>query len=115
MDGLKNYAQASFSVTTIGGPYASNAFLSATATTPLTRAATITQVQVAIVGYDSLTRVVNGVVIVNGPGGYQVQVMTYFDASNVNVLVVTVNPTGGVVTIPSFTVNCRAFLYLAPF
>lgn len=48
-------------------------------------------------------------------GQYEIESYYYFDATNLNVFSVIVNQTAGSITIPNITINCRGFLFIAPF
>lgn len=115
-DGFKNYGNASFSTTISGGSLGAGAFVSATATTSLSNSNSITQVSTQYSGLESFWRTINGVFVGNyGGGNYQVQTFYYFTSTTLSVVTVVVNQTGGTITIPTITINCRAFLFQTPF
>lgn len=116
--GLKNYNPlgSPFSVVVVGQVLAARAFVSATATTPLNNSNAVSQVQVQYSGVQTDWNVVYG--SINNyfsASTYEIESLYYFDSTNLNVFSVVVNQTGGNVTIPTITINCRGFLYLAPF
>lgn len=114
--GLKNDAAVDFSASIAGQVLAAGAFLSVLASTPLTRTNSISQVQVQYSGIQTDWNVVYG--SINNyfsASTYEVESLYYFDAVNLNVFTVVVNQTGGNINIPAITINCRGFLYLAPF
>lgn len=114
--GLKNYNSASFSTVITGQTLGAGAFTSAIATTTLSNTNSLCQVQTQYSGLESFTRIINGVSAVNYSGGsYQVGTFYYFSGSTLSVYTYVANQTGGGVTIPTITINCRAFLFQAPF
>lgn len=116
LSGLKNYISSPFSVVIAGQTLAAGAFVSATASTPLNNANSISQLQIQYSGVQTDWNVVYGSINNYFAGGnYEIESLYYFDATNLNVFTVVVNQTGGNVTIPTITINCKGFLYLAPF
>lgn len=116
MDGFKNYSTATFNTTIAGQTLAAGHFVSATVSTPLDNTNSISQVLVQYGGVSSNTYLLNGIIANNfAAGSYQIESLYYFDSTNLNVFTVVVNETAGNVTIPTITINCRGFLFLAPF
>lgn len=118
LSGLKNYNPlgAPFSVVVTGQILAAGAFVSATASTPLNNSNAISQIQIQYSGVQTDWNVVYGSVgNFFAASTYEIDSLYYFDSINLNVFSVVVNQTGGNVTIPTITINCRGFLYLAPF
>lgn len=118
LSGLKNYNPlgAPFSVTIAGQTLAAGTFVSATATAALNNSNAVSQVQVQYSGVQTDWNVVYG--SINNyfaSSAYEIESLYYFDSVNLNVFTVVINQTGGNVTIPTIIINCRAFLYLAPF
>lgn len=116
MDGFKNYNSVNFSVVIPGQTLASGTFISATANTPLNRSNSISQVQLQYAGLSSEYYIVNGSVNTFWSGGdYEIESYYYFDTTNLNLFTILGNQTAGNITIPTITINCRGFLFLAPF
>lgn len=118
LSGFKNYNPlgAPFSVIIAGQTLTAGTFVSATASTALNNTNAVSQVQVQYAGAQTDWNVVYG--SINNyfaASTYEIESLYYFDSTNLNVFTVVVNQTGGNVTIPTITINCRAFLYLAPF
>ncbi len=116
MDGFKNYQSSSFSSTIPGQTLGAGAFVSSTASVALNNSNSVSQVQVQYSGLSSVYYVIYGTEdTLWASSTYEVETIYYFDSTNLNVFTVVVNQTGGNITIPTITINCRAFLYLAPF
>lgn len=116
LSGFKNYQSSSFSTAIAGQNLAAGGFVSATASTPLNNSNSVSEVQVQYSGVQTDWNVVYGSINNYFAGGnYEIESLYYFDSTNLNVFTVVVNQTGGVVAIPAITINCRGFLYLAPF
>lgn len=114
--GLKNDASVSFSAVITGQTLTAGAFVSVLASTPLTRTNSVSQVQVQYSGVQTDWNVVYGSINNYFAGGnYEIESLYYFDATKLNVFTVVANQTGGNVAIPTITINCKGFLYLAPF
>lgn len=116
LSGFKNYSTGTFSAAVVSQNIAAGGYISATASTPLNNSNATTQVQVQYAGIQTAWNAVYG--SINNyfaAGAYEIESFTYFDSTNVNVFSVIANQTGGVITIPAITINCRAFLYKAPF
>lgn len=117
MDGFKNYLSSSFSATVSGQTIASGHFVSITTSTPLNNANSVSQLQVQYSGTgNSEWFIVNGSIITNySSPNYQIESYYYFDSTNLNLFTVIVNESAGSITIPTIKINCRGFLFLAPF
>lgn len=113
---FKNYDSATFSSSISGQVLSAGAFVSATATASLSNPNSVCQVQTKYTGLESFYRVINGQVIGNYSGGnYQIQSFYYFTSTTLTVMTIIANQTAGNVTIPAITIDCRAFLFKAPF
>src|SRR6266404_4873728 len=116
LDGFKNYLSSTFSNTFTSQVIATNGFISATASSALNNTNSISQVQLQYSGESNNYYILNGTILTNWDSSkLQIQSYYYFDATNLNVFTVLVNQSGGNYTIPTITVNIRAFLFLAPF
>jgi len=117
--GFTNYSTATFSTTIAGQNIGALSYVSASATTPLNNTNAVTQVQIQLSGLDSFWRLLPGNLTINYPNSsapnYQVEVLSYFKSGTLHVDTYVINQTGGTITIPTITINCRAFLFLAPF
>lgn len=116
LSGFKNYLSSPFSVVITGQVLAAGTFVSATASTALNNTNSVSQVQVQYSGVQTDWNVIYG--SVNNyfsASTYEIESLYYFDSTNLNVFTVVVNQTGGNITIPTITINCKGFLYLAPF
>lgn len=116
LSGFKNYLSTPFSTVIAGQVLAAGTFVSATASTALNNSNSVSQVQVQYSGIQTDWNVMYG--SINNyfsASTYEVESLYYFDSTNLNVFTVVVNQTGGNVTIPTITINCKGFLYLAPF
>jgi len=115
-DSFKNYDSDSFSSSIAGQTLTAGTFVSTTATMPLSNTNSICQVQTQYSGLETFYRVINGQAVGNyGGGSYQIQTFYYFTSTTLTVMTIVVNQTGGNVTIPAITINCRATLFQAPF
>jgi len=116
LDGFKNYLTSSFSVLVPTQSVAAGDFISFTASTPLNNANSISQVQIQYLGISNSYYIINGSILTTwSSGDYEIQSYYYFDGTNLNVFTVIVNQTAGAITIPDITINCRGFLFVAPF
>lgn len=116
MDGFKNYQSSSFSVSVPTQNLAAGHFISYTASTNLNNANSISQVQVQYNGLSSNYYVMYGLTNTTwSSGNYEIESYYYFDTSKLYVYSVIVNQTASSITIPAITINCRGFLFLAPF
>lgn len=116
LSGLKALPSSSFSTSIASQTLGAGQFVSALASTALSNTNSISQVQVNYAGINSNNYIFYGDASNDfDSGNYQVESFYYFDAINLNVLTIVSNQTGGNYTIPAITVNCRGFLYLAPF
>lgn len=111
---FKKYTASSFSVSIPSQNIAVGGFVSYTATTAMDNAGSICQVQTYYDGLEAFWRVINGSSVTNFTN-YQVLTYYYFSGTTLSVNTLISNQTGGTITIPAITVNCRAFLFLAPF
>lgn len=117
--GFKNYDSKDFSVSVPAQNLTVGNFVSYTATTPLNNTNAISQVQIRYNNLESFYRIVQGNTILRYPSyttpDFEVGSIVYFTGGVVNVFTYIANQTAGTVAVPAFTINCRAFLYLAPF
>lgn len=114
--GYKNYLASTFSVSVPAQVLGVGNYLIYTASTPLINTNSISQVQVNWGGLDTFYRILNGYIFeYYGGGTYEVQSSYYFDATTLYVNTIIVNQSGAPVNIPGITINCRGFLFLAPF
>jgi len=116
LDGFKNYLASTFSVNVPTQSLAAGRFISFTASTALNNANSISQVQVQYSGLSSNYYIMNGLVNTFwNSGDFEVESYYYFDGTNLNVFTVIVNQMAGSITIPNIAINCRGFLFIAPF
>lgn len=120
LDGFKNNGNISFSTTITGQTLTAGGFVTGTATGTLVNTNSVTEVQVQLSGSPiSAWIVVSGRTQITFPNDttdtYAVEMITYFSASTLTVKIFVINQTGGSVTIPTLNINCRAFLFNAPF
>lgn len=116
MNGFKNYLVGTFSVTIPGQTLPAGGFVSAIASTALNNANSISQVQLQYSGVATNYFIVNGSLNTFwDSGNYEIESYYYFDGINLNVFTVVVNQTAGNYVIPTIVINCRGFLFLAPF
>lgn len=116
MDGFKNYDSASFSVSVPSQNLGSLDFVTYTATTPLSNTNSISQVQIQYSGLDSDYYVMYGTMVSNwSSSSYQIESVYYFDTTTLTVVNYIINQTTSTITIPAITINCRGFLFIAPF
>lgn len=114
--GYKNYLASTFTSTIPAQVLAPGGFVTSTASTPLNNANSISQVQVNWGGLETFYRILNGYIFERYAGAtYEVQSYYFFDATNLNVTTIVSNQTAGNVNIPTITITCRGFLFLAPF
>jgi hypothetical protein len=117
--GFKNYTTTSFSVAAGGYNLAAGGYQTHTATATLSRENSVSQIQIKYDGLDSFSQLVRGKIIQRYPtwagATYEVGSYTYFTGTTLTVFTYVVNQTAGLVAIPSFTVECNASLFIAPF
>ena len=118
--GFGNYESVSFSVGIPSQGLGVNSYIGPyTASAALNNSNAVTEVQLQYTGLDSFWREVPGyisIIVPNaGAATYEVQSFTYFKNGSVYVDTYISNQSGSTVTIPAITVNCRAFLFIAPF
>lgn len=123
--GFKNYESVTFSVKYAGATIPTTNFVGPIrASTPLNNSNAVSEVQVQIVGLDSFWRYIPGQSVAAYPTGateaYQVQTLAYYSGGSLVIDTYIINTTGSVVApgdvvIPALTINCRGFLYNAPF
>ncbi len=116
MDGFKNYNSSSFSVSVPTQNLGAGDFVQYTASTSLSNTNSISQVQVQYSGLDSNTYVLYGDTVSNwSSGSYQIETFYYFTSGTLYVYNVIVNQTASTISLPAITINCRGFLFIAPF
>jgi len=118
--GFGNYKSVSFSVGIPSQGLGVNSYIGPyTASAALNNSNAVTEVQLQYTGLDSFWREVPGYIAIIVPNAgaatYEVQSFTYFKNGSVYVDTYISNQSGSTVTIPAITVNCRAFLFIAPF
>ena len=118
--GFGNYKSVSFNVGIPSQGLGVNSYIGPyTASAALNNNNAVTEVQLQYSGLDSFWREVPGnisIIVPNaGAATYEVQSFTYFKNGSVYVDTYISNQSGSTVTIPAITVNCRAFLFIAPF
>ena len=118
--GFGNYKSVSFSATIPSQGIAVSSYIGPyTASATLNNTNAVTEVQLQYSGLDSFWREVPGwvdILVPNaGAASYEVRSITYFKNGSVYVDTYIINQTGGTITIPAITVNCRASLFIAPF
>lgn len=115
-DGFKNYQSTSFSVSVPTQNLGAGDFVQYSASSALNNTNSISQVQIQYSGLTSEYLVINGSLTTNwSANNYQIETFYYFSGSTLYVYNVIVNQTGGTITIPNITINCRGFLFIAPF
>ncbi len=116
MDGFKNYQSTSFSVTVPSQNLGAGDFVQYTTSSALNNTNSISQVQIQYSGISGEYMVVNGSNTINEASAtYQIESFYYFSGGTLYVYNVIVNQTPNTITIPTITINCRAFSFLAPF
>jgi|SRR6185312_1491667 len=116
LGGFKNYLSSSFSVNVPTQNVNAGNFISFTASTALSNTNSISQVQIQYNGLSTDYYIMNGsVTTVWSAGALQVQSYYSFTPTTLSVFTVLVNQSGGVLNVPNITINCRGFLFLAPF
>ena len=116
--GLANYDAQSFNYTVTAHNLAAGGVSSWSTTWPLNNTDDITAIQVNFAGLETVWRPVSGDLLLNIPyvaTQYQLQVIPYYLSGNLHVITYVINQTGGLLAVPQFFVNVRAFLYNAPF
>lgn len=118
--GFKNYLIPDiFSATIPGQNLTAGSSVSATATTTLTQLNSVVQVQVQYSGIETFWRVVPGQLTVAKPDwtvfNYEIESQISFSGNTLSVKTYMINETGGTIAIPTNTINCKAFFYVAPF
>lgn len=117
--GFSNYSEKDFSTTIGGGNLSAGGFTSATATVNFSHGNSISEVKIQYSGLDTFWRLLPGSLIVDYPDAtspsYQIESFSYFSGNTLSVTTYISNQTGGTVSIPAITINCRAFLFIAPF
>lgn len=117
--GFKNYTQVSGSFAAGGYNLNAGQYARRTGTLPLNNSKAISQVQIKLNGLESQWRPLPGLVIYNNPvynaPNFQVEVMSYYTGGNLVVDAYISNQTGGTISVPSFNIDFRAWLYFASF
>jgi len=91
-------------------------FVLAQATINMDNTNAISQVQVQYSGLETFWHVITGTVsTLYSSSTYEIQTFYSFSGSLLTVNVVVANQSAGSVVIPAITINCKAFLFLAPF
>ena len=116
LSGLGNNDAQSFSVTVPSQSILANKAVVYTATLSMTNTDSLAQVQYKLTGLETTTYVLTGTrIYVDGSGDFGVTSNFYFTSTAVFVRNFILNFTGGTITLPAFSVDCRVFLYDAPF
>lgn len=118
--GFKNYMEATFSTSYAGGSIGAGSYVGPIiASTPLNNTNAVSEAQIQYVGLDTFWRLIPGSLAIDYPTAgtrqYQVNTLVYFTGGNLVIDNYVVNQTGGSVSVPAITFNCRGFLFLAPF
>ncbi len=113
VDSFKNYTSKTFVSSIPSQTISVGGYVVSSATTTLDNSNSISQVQVNYGGLESFYRAINGVPTVN-LSTYQVSSFYYFNETTLTVYTIVANQSGSSVTIPTITINCRAFLFLSP-
>lgn len=114
--GLANYSTVDFAVAFPAQNVSPTDVESVTASTPLDNSNALSSVQLNYTGLEAYWRVCSGIC-----GGYfsgstfYTESMSYFSDGTLYVVTYVGSNTGGVVAVPAFTIQCRGFLYDAPF
>ena len=118
VSGFQNYLYKTGSLTVSSFTLGAFSYSRQTITIPMSNANAISEVQVKL-GLDSYWTSVEGVVYRRYPSwsasSYGVDTYCYFTGGNLIVDSYIYDETGASQTIPTFTIDVRAFLYLAPF
>lgn len=111
---FKRYDSKTFSSSIASQTIPVNGYVTSIATTSLNNSNSISQVLTNYSGLESFYRVLNGSPTVNLTT-YQIYSFYYFTSTTLTVYTLLSNQSGGSINIPAITINCRAFLFLAPF
>lgn len=114
--GLGNNQTQSFAVTVPSQALAANAGVIYTAQLTLTRTTSISDVQVRYTGRDSLWYWVDGFQSWTDPSAaFFISTRVFIAGGVLNVKNFITDNTGFAQTLPAFVIDCRGFLYDAPF
>jgi hypothetical protein len=116
---LKNYANVDFSLAVGGFTIPAGGYSRRTVTYPLNNTNAISSIKIRYNGLQSWWRPLPGYVITNFPvynaPDYQIQTFSYYKGGLLYIDTYISNQTGGTVSIPGFTIEVSADLYIAPF
>lgn len=118
--GFKNYTAKNFSVDIPNQSIGVGNHVTYTTSTTLDNTNSVSQLQVQYSGLETFWRVVPGQLAVDYPSWgasaqYQIETQLSFSGTTLTATIYVINEKGTSTTIPDITVNCRAFLFLAPF
>lgn len=114
--GLGNNKVTSFSVTVPAQSIPANKAVVYSATTAISNSGSLAQIQYQLTGLETTTFVLTGTrIYIDGSGNFSVTSNFYFSNSSLFVRNFILNFTAAPLALPGFSVDCRAFLYDAPF
>lgn len=114
--GLGNNQAIDFSVAIPSQAIAANGAVIYVAQTPITRTTSISEVQLRYTGRDTLWYWLDGFQSFTDPSGnFIISTRAYIQTGILYVSNFILEVTGLGITLPAFTVDCRGFLYDAPF
>lgn len=117
--GFSNYKQVTGSVSVPGQTLSASQVIGPfSITIPLDNTNAVSEVQLEYSGLDEFWRLLPGSIAVDYPNAdlpnYQILSFSFYSGGFLNVDTYISDQAGGSV-IPNITINCNAFLYLAPF
>lgn len=116
MSGFKNYLSSACSVSVPAQNLPAGGFVAYVASTPLNNTNSVSQVQIQYTGLSTQWFVLYGSLTTSwNNNAYQIETFYYFNSSTLFIYTIISNQTAGTVFVPAFTVNCNAFLFIAPF
>ena len=117
--GFKNNQNKSDSLSVASFTLGAFAFVAHTITIPIDNADSISSVQVKYTGLDDFWREVDGTAFRRYPSWsvqlYEISSQVYFSGSNLIIYTYIADLSGSSQTIPAFTIDVEAALFLAPF
>lgn len=113
--GLQNYENDTFNFPVNGHVLVAGATSSWSTTWPINNTNAVSTIQLQY-SLDNVWRFMAGAITISyASGTYEVETLTYYSGTVLNVRTYVINQTGGSVTIPQFDVTIRASLFNAPF
>ncbi len=113
--GLGQNEGVDFSISVPSQGMAANAAVIYTASTIMANEDSIPQVQIQFLGLDSSWWLLEGIYFYTADPTFLISTRPYFSNGSLFVQNFILNISGGGITLPAFAVNCRGFLYDAPF